>query len=182
MILRQLVRMRNLPSLVALTIIAAVVCDEAHTEISDISAAGFVSEHEIQLAVSSDAAFRALTMEIRLWWNPAHTYSGDADNLTLDARAGGCFCEKLDGGGSVMHMQVVYAKPGRMLRLSGGLGPLQGLGVSGSMDFVLDPIEGGTLLKYRYTVSGATPDGLATAVDSVQLEQLRRLQAYLARD
>lgn len=182
MILHPLALIRNLPSLVALALIAAVVCGEAHTEVSDISAAGFVSEHEIQLAASSYETFRALTAEIRLWWNPAHTYSGDADNLTLDARAGGCFCEKLDGGGSVMHMHVVYAKPGRMLRLSGGLGPLQGLGVSGSMDFVLESIGGGTLLKYRYTVSGGTPDGLAAAVDSVQMEQLRRLQAYLARD
>ncbi len=174
--------MRNLPSLVVLTFIAAVVCGEAHTEVSDISAAGFVSEHEIQLAVSSDAAFRALTKQIRLWWNPVHTYSGNADNLTLDARAGGCFCEKLDGGGSVMHMQVVYAQPGRLLRLRGGLGPLQGLGVSGSMDFALEPVADGTLLKYRYTVSGDTPDGLAAAVDGVQLEQLLRLQAYLAGD
>ena len=174
--------MRSLTSLVPVALIAVLACDVAHTKVTAVSAAGFVSEHEIQLNVSPYDAFKALTAQIDRWWNPVHTYSGNADNLSLDARAGGCFCEKLDGGGSVLHMQVVYAQPGRLLRLRGGLGPLQGLGVSGSMDFALEPVADGTLLKYRYTVSGDTPDGLAAAVDGVQLEQLLRLQAYLAGD
>ncbi len=174
--------MRSLTSLVPVTLIAVLACDIAQSEVATVSTTGFVSEHEIQLNGSPYDAFKALTAQIHRWWNPAHTYSGNAANLSLDATAGGCFCESLDGGGSVMHMQVVYADPGRMLRLHGGLGPLQGLGVSGSMDFALEPVADGTLLKYRYTVSGDTPDGLAAAVDGVQLGQLLRLQAYLAGD
>ena len=179
---RRLVLTRKLISLAPMTLIVVLASGVAYTEVSAVSAAGFVSEHEIRLDVSPHDTFRALTAQIRRWWNPAHTYSGNADNLSMDTRAGGCFCERLDGGGSVMHMQVVYAEPGRMLRLSGGLGPLQGLGVSGSMDFALEPVADGTLLKYRYTVSGDTPDGLAAAVDDVQHDQLRRLQTYLAND
>ena len=178
----RLVLTRNLISLAPMTLIVVLASGVAYPEVSAVSVAGFVSEHEIHLNVLPHDAFEALTKRIHLWWNPVHTYSGTAANLSLDAKAGGCFCEKLEGGGSVMHMQVVYAAPGRLLRLSGGLGPLQGLGVSGSMDFALQPATDGTRLNYRYTVSGATPDGLAAAVDNVQLEQLQRLQAYLAGD
>ncbi|MDH3640958.1 MAG: SRPBCC domain-containing protein [Gammaproteobacteria bacterium] len=144
---------------------------------------GFVSEHELLLGAPPERVYEALTAEVHRWWDPAHSYSGDAANLYLEARALGCFCEKLPAsGGSVAHMQVAFADPGKTLRLLGGLGPLQGMGASGAMQFSLQPIEGGTLLKYRYTVSGFSPEGmgeLAEPVDRVQLGQLRRLQSYL---
>ena len=80
-------------------------------------------------------------------------------------------------------MQVVYAEPGLRLVMTGGLGPLQALGVSGAMVFELRPTQDGSVLDYRYSVSGYAPDGLnalAEPVDRVQLGQLHRLQAYLA--
>jgi len=143
---------------------------------------GFVSEHELLLGASPERVYEALTAEVHGWWDPAHSYSGDAANFYLEARALGCFCEKLPAGGSVAHMQVAFADPGKTLRLIGGLGPLQGMGATGAMQFSLQPIEGGTLLKYRYTVSGFNPEGmdeLAEPVDRVQLGQLQRLQSYL---
>jgi len=81
-------------------------------------------------------------------------------------------------------MQVVFADPGKQLRLSGGLGPLQAMGVAGSMSFVLIAQgEGeGTRLMYRYEVGGYTAAGLAALagpVDQVQLGQLNRLKAYV---
>ena len=51
------------------------------------------------------------------------------------------------------------------------------------MSFELAPHEQGTELRYRYEVGGFTADGLegiAPAVDAVQLGQLQRLQAYVA--
>jgi len=84
-------------------------------------------------------------------------------------------------GGSVRHMQVVFADPGKQLRLSGGLGPLQAMGVAGSMSFVLIAQGEGTRLMYRYEVGGYTTGGLAALagpVDQVQLGQLNRLKAY----
>jgi len=85
-------------------------------------------------------------------------------------------------GGSVRHMQVVFADPGKQLRLSGGLGPLQAMGVAGSMSFVLIAQGEGTRLMYRYEVGGYTAGGLAALagpVDQVQLGQLNRLKAYV---
>ncbi len=44
---------------------------------------------------------------------------------------GGCFCELIpDGAGEIEHMRVIYTRPGVTLRLQGGLGPLQEVGVS----------------------------------------------------
>lgn len=154
----------------------------AYGEVVARSADGFVSEHELRLAASPGESYRALTEDLHAWWDPAHSYSGDAANFSIDARPGGCFCERLPDGGGVMHMQVVQAVPGRLLRLVGGLGPLQGLGAGGAMDFAFEPDGSGTLLRYRYSVHGFFPAGLeplATAVDRVQLGQLQRLKTYL---
>ncbi|MEQ8953196.1 MAG: hypothetical protein RL120_03615, partial [Gammaproteobacteria bacterium] len=129
-------------------------------------------------------AYQALTEDIARWWDAEHSYSGVAANFSLQARAGGCFCEKLPNGGEVEHLRVVFADPAGTLRLNGGLGPLQEMAVSGSMIFTLRPRNNNeTELSYTYSVSGFVPGGLdvfADPVDQVQLGQLRRLQAYLA--
>ena len=151
-------------------------------EVTASSAGGFVSQHTLQLAASPDDAYRALTSDVGAWWDADHSHSGRASNFFMDTRAGGCFCERLDGGGVVEHMRVVFLQPGKRLRLAGGLGPLQEMAVTGSMTFDLAPSEGGTLLSYTYAVGGFVPGGLdklANAVDAVQLGQLKRLQAYL---
>jgi hypothetical protein len=69
-------------------------------------------------------------------------------------RAGGCFCERLKDGGSVQHLQVVYAAPGKGLRLRGALGPLQMEGVDGTLAWTLKPAEGGTSVTQSYAVGG----------------------------
>lgn len=171
--------------LIASGLIAWLMALSVHAEVVAESAAGFISEHELTLDANAGRAYEALTAEVDRWWNAAHSYSGEAANFSLDARAGGCFCERLQGGGSVEHLRVVFADPGRLLRMSGGLGPLQGMGVSGSMDFAFTAIdETHTRLNYRYSVSGYSPDGLgqlARPVDEVQKGQLLRLVEYLKR-
>ncbi|MFK7914862.1 MAG: hypothetical protein AB8B93_13175 [Pseudomonadales bacterium] len=154
----------------------------ATAEVSAQSAAGFVSEHRLELAASPERAYEALTKDVALWWDATHSYSGKAANFTLDARPGGCFCEALPGGG-VEHMRVSLAAPGKRLHMIGGLGPLQVLGASGTMSFVFVPRADGSTLEYRYAVNGFSESGLqplAEPVDQVQLAQLRRLQRYLA--
>ena len=151
-------------------------------EVVAVAEGGFVSEHELLLGAPPDRVYAALTSEVHAWWDPAHSYSGDAANFYLEPRALGCFCEKLPDDGSIAHMQVAYAQPGKVLRLIGGLGPLQRMGATGTMEFELQRIEGGTLLKYRYSVVGFSPEGmsgLAEPVDRVQLGQLQRLKSYL---
>ena len=67
--------------------------------------------------------------------------------------------------------------------MQGGLGPLQFMGVAGSMSFTFSGEGETTELRYRYEVGGFSVQGLdviAPAVDTVQLGQLRGLQVYLA--
>ncbi len=159
-----------------------VLSGGASAELEENNSSGFVSTHQLRLAASPKLAYRALTREIQHWWDSAHTYSGRSKNLRLQPKAGGCFCELIADGGSVEHMRVIFAQPGKRLRLAGGLGPLQGLAVTGVMEFVLTPLGDETVLSYSYRVSGASFSGLealAGPVDQVQLGQLQRLQRYL---
>lgn len=94
-------------------------------------AQGFVVKHEAVVALPPAQAY-ALALRVQEWRDPAHTYSGDAANLSLRAEPGGCWCEKLGEGAFVEHMRVVLAWPGRTLRLQGGFGPLQQMGAAGA--------------------------------------------------
>jgi uncharacterized protein YndB with AHSA1/START domain len=164
--------------LLALSLLAA----SAPAAVTDSSSGGFSVRHTVEIDASAAEVYRALTKQVSRWWHPDHTFSGDAGNLRMEARGGGCFCEKLDGAGEVRHMAVVYADPGKMLRLSGGLGPLQQVAVAGSMTFTLTEAEGKTTLEFTYTVGGYRPGGLkewAGAVDGVLGIQIQRLERYV---
>jgi uncharacterized protein YndB with AHSA1/START domain len=120
--------------------------------------------------------------KIGQWWSSPHTFSRDATNLSLDLKAGGCFCERLKDGGSVQHLIVVYAAPAEGLRLRGALGPLQMEGVDGTLAWALKPSEGGTNLTQSYVVGGYIRSGMdnwAPKVDGVLHEQLDRLRRFI---
>lgn len=143
------------------------------------SDAGFVTTNSAVIAAPPAEIWAALIAPAR-YWNPEHSYSGVAANFSLEARAGGCFCEALENGGSIEHMRVVLVQPGQALRLVGGLGPLQSEGAAGALTWRLEPAPGGTRLTQTYVVGGNMRfDRAATApiVDRVLREQLTRLAA-----
>ena len=153
----------------------------AAAEVLDAAAGGFTVRQAAEIKAPPERVYQALA-EIGRWWDSAHTFSGDAANLSLDPRAGGCFCETLPGGGSVRHQEVVFAAPGKLLRLSGGLGPMQGMAVTGVTTWALQPATMGTALELTYTAGGYIPGGLeamAPVVDQVLGGQVERLQRYL---
>jgi hypothetical protein len=117
-----------------------------------------------------------------LWWNPEHTYSGDSRNLSIDARPGGCFCERLGDGGGVEHMRVIYVAPRETLRMSGALGPLQSSALAGSLTWRLTSAPPGTNVELSYRVGGFIEGGfekIAPAVGAVLGEQLQRLKMFI---
>ncbi|TQV89719.1 ATPase [Aliikangiella coralliicola] len=118
-------------------------------------------------------------VDIAKWWNPEHSYAGKSENLTLDLTKLHCFCEKFDGGGFVRHMDIGYFQPEKMLRLLGGLGPLQSLPVDGVLDFSIKSQSAeSSLLTVTYKVSGVGV-GLknwAKPVHGVIGEQFSRLK------
>lgn len=168
---------------IVITFIAAAAAP-ASAEVQSVDAAGFALENRATVPVPPAEAWAGL-VAIDDWWNPAHSYSGDAANLILEPRAGGCFCERIpQDGGWVEHMRVVHVRPGQTLRLAGGLGPLQGEGVAGSLTWTLRPVPGGTEILQAYVVGGHVGGGaeaFAAPVDRVLAEQLSRLAAALSR-
>jgi uncharacterized protein YndB with AHSA1/START domain len=146
------------------------------------SSSGFAVKHDVDIDAPPSEVYRSLIQQVGEWWNPQHTYSGDSRNLSIDARPGGCFCEMLPAGGGVEHLRVVYLEPDKMLRLSGGLGPLQASGVVGSLSWSLTNAGSSTTVEVTYVVGGYMEGGferIATAVSEVIGEQLRRLKLFV---
>ncbi len=164
-----------------LTVLASLaLAAPAAADVTAATPASFV----IETVVTIDAPRTRVWDTLRApqnWWNPEHTYSGKSANLYMDAQATGCFCEKLDERGSVEHGHVVYVQPGRMIRLTGGLGPLQAEAVAATLAFKLDAAgEGKTKLTMTYVVGGFMRQGgetLAPLVDKVLADQVARLKA-----
>jgi hypothetical protein len=145
------------------------------------AANGFEVREAAHIAAKADTVYAAVVMPSR-WWDSSHTYSRNAANLILDARAGGCWCETLAGGSTVQHLIVVLAMPGKTLRLRGALGPLQGLGVDGAMTWKITPSQDGSDIELTYAVGGYAKDGLdklAGPVDGVLDEQVQRLKQFI---
>ena len=165
----------------AALISALTVAGPASAEVKSVTPNGFEVASATTIAAPADRVYAALG-EVARWWSSSHTFSHDAANLSIELRAGGCFCERLKDGGSVQHMQVVYAAPGAGLRLRGGLGPLQMEGVVGTLSWTLKPGEGGTNVTLSYIVGGYIRSGMeqwAPRVDRVLDEQLQRLKSFV---
>ena len=164
-----------------ITVLAAVPGSSA--AVTDVAANGFTIELQQTISAPPDKVYAAI-IEPSGWWTSAHTFSGSAANHTLEPRAGGCFCEKLPSGGSVQHLSLVSVMPGQMLRLSGMLGPFQGVAGNGVMTWTLAPDKGGTQLTLIYQIAGY--DGMkiggkgldvwSKAADAMLSEQFARLK------
>ena len=169
------------------TLLAAVICAMApglHAEVADSSPNGFTVKITVQVQSPPAEVYRRMVHNVGDWWNSAHTFSGSAHNLSIDATAGGCFCEKLPDAGSVRHMQVVLARPGQALLMTGALGPLQSMAATGTMRFQFTAQDHGTKLELTYSVAGYLPAGMntwAAPVDSMLREQVGRLKNYVER-
>src|SRR6056297_1389006 len=174
--------LRAVPMLLLLLCSGALAPAPAAGAVTAAAAHGFTVRAEAAVAAPPETVWRMLTAHIGEWWDGAHTYSGQAGNLYIETRPNGCFCEKLGEDGAVVHMTVTFVEPGRMLRLTGGLGPLGLMGVNGNMTWSLAAEEGRTRIALDYAVGGYDPRGLdqiAPAVDRVLTEQLLRLQRLI---
>jgi uncharacterized protein YndB with AHSA1/START domain len=165
------------------TMIAAVALaltgGAARAEVTDAQPNGFEVKHVVEIAAPATAVWAVLVQPSK-WWTSAHTWSGSAANLSLGAASGGCFCERLPNGGSVLHLTTVNAVPGQKLVLSGALGPLQSSGATGALTFLLAEKDGRTTVTVTYDVGGYFRGGLdkiAAPVDGVLGQQVTGLRA-----
>ncbi len=161
---------------VAVLALAVLAANDATAEITEASATHFVLRHEAHSALAADVLWRRL-LKPADWWHPDHTYSGNAANLTLEARAGGLWREDWEGG-SVEHGRVVFIKPGEQLRLNAPFGPLLEIGAYTIWTISIRPDGDGSKVVFD-EVANAPPSAnmeeMAKAVDFVKGEAIRRL-------
>jgi uncharacterized protein YndB with AHSA1/START domain len=152
----------------------------ARAAVIESSPTGFATKNDALINAAPATVYAALTEAIGKWWDPVHTFSHDAHNLSLDARPGGCLCERLPDGGGVEHMRVIYASPAKLLRMTGAIGPLQE--AAGTMTWTLEQADKATKVQLGYAAGGFRVGGfhdLSAVLDRVTRGQLLRLKAFV---
>lgn len=151
----------------------------AHAEVDAATPDHYTLHHEAYSPLPAESVWDRL-VQPETWWVDAHTYSGEAGNLSLDDVAGGYWREDWDGN-SVVHGTVLTVMPGQMLRLDAPFGPLQGMAVTVIWTITLDAQDdGGTTVTFHEVANGSMESGLdqiAPAVDGVKAEAMARLVA-----
>ena len=165
----------------------------AAAEVKNATESGFNVVHFAAVSAEPDIIWKRLIAP-KTYWSKTHSWSGSSDGFYIDAQAGGCFCELFqekgaDGKtittGSVEHMRVIFAQPGKVLRMQGALGPLQSEAILGTLTVAMEPSKDGkgTKLSFSYVVGGHMRykvADIAPAVDKVLGEQFKSLIAPFA--
>ncbi|WP_421936826.1 ATPase [Phenylobacterium sp.] len=164
-----------------LAAIAALgLSDVARAEVVETGPQGFRLKSVLQIKAPPSRVYQAIG-ELGRWWDPEHTYSGKAENMTMPLQAGACWCETLPGGG-VRHGVVELAWPQQgMIRVDASLGPLQDEGVRGALYYHAVARDGGTELTVTYNVGGVRDYTIRAAplVDQVLSGSFARLKRYV---
>ncbi len=166
----------------AMTMWTVAFAQSVQAELVSATDLGFTVTSSVNVPMPPPAAWSALS-DVGRWWDPEHTYSGDARNLSLQPFVGGCFCERWGMYNGVEHMSVINARPPKSLRLSGALGPLQELAVAGVLTWDIESAGGGSKISVTYTVGGYSSQSLtalAPLVDSVLTLQMQRLGRFIS--
>lgn len=159
--------------------------EPAIAEVRAAGRTGFQLEITRTCAGDANEVLSHIVQRVDRWWDAEHSYSGDASNFSMDLKRA-CFLEQLQDGGFVRHLEIVHYRPGKELVLSGGLGPLQKMGVCGALSFSVQSSQPDrTELIVLYNVSGFSKEGfegLAPIVDQVVAGQIDRLQKFCEQD
>ena len=164
-------------AIMSVALAGALAAGTAQADVKSSASDGLIIQIKTEVALDRDDAWARL-LDVGSWWNGAHTYSGNAQSMNIDAVAGGCWCE-LWSGGEVEHGRVVFVMPKEAIRLSSALGPLQEMGVSGALTFTLSDGSSSakTAVTVDFKVSGSSLSGLdklGPVIDSVIAEQVTR--------
>lgn len=171
-----------------LAVALAAIPSPAFAEVKAASDMGFNSVHIATVNATPEDIWKRL-LTPKDYWNKAHSWSGSSAGFYIDAQANGCFCElfqeadangKLKTVGSVEHMRVIFAQPGKVLRMQGALGPLQSEAVIGTLTVAMEPAKdsAGTRVSFSYVVGGYMRykvSEIAPAVDKVLGEQFKNM-------
>ena len=164
---------------------------------------GFSITNTSESAAPIEAVYSHFIQQVDKWWPKDHTWW--KGTLSIDEQAGGCFCEVTQTA-SAAHMQISYVEPNKKVVMTGGLGPLQEMGISGALTWEFSTMEESassneetkrkfspkTKVTLTYHASGnihfsgqraSSEDAanLVKVVDKVQAQQLNALPAFSDR-
>ena len=162
--------------LVAATL--ALAATPASAEVVERSADHFVLRYAVALE-ASPADFIDALEHIGEWWNPAHTYSGEARNLHLALDVGTCVCEAMPDGSTFEHGWVDEYDPETGVVIDAPLGPLKGKTTLSNWTVGWTGANRGTELVMSYVVRGPGVGAWADGVDGVMRDQFNRLVRFV---
>ncbi len=149
----------------------------AAAEVVSRHADGFTLRFAVPMETSAGDVVLALD-NIGGWWDGAHTYSGDAANLSLSLDPGACFCEALADGSAFEHGRVVVLDDDH-LALDAPLGPLKGRASKADLTFSWPDAGAGTMVTMTFIVEGPGLGAFADPVNGVMAGQFERFIRYV---
>lgn len=156
----------------------ALVASPASAEVVERSADHFVLRYAVALEAGPEDFIDALE-HIGEWWNPAHTWSGDARNLSLALDPGTCFCEAMPDGSTFDHGGVYEYDPGTGVLIDAALGPLRGKTTLSNWTIGWTGANRGSELVMSYVVRGEGVGAMADGVDAVMDDQFHRMVRFI---
>ncbi len=165
-------------SRIALAGLLTALAPVAGAEVVSSSDTSYVLRHEASTDMSPEELWKRLVNPAS-WWSAEHSYSGDADNLSLDPRAGGLWQETWDNN-AVAHGQILTILEGQVLRLEAPFGPLQAMGAYVIWTITLQPDGEGCLVVFDEIANAPAGSNLAQvapAVDDVKTAAIESLTA-----
>jgi uncharacterized protein YndB with AHSA1/START domain len=165
----------------SLIVLALLSVAPARAEVVDVAQNGMEIKQVVHIAAPPEKVWAALIVPAR-WWSSDHSVSGDAANITIDPRVGGCWCEKLPNGGGVVHMEVTHIAPPKTLVFRGALGPFYNLAADGALSYTIAASGAETDLTLVFRAGGYVKEGFqkwAQPVDDVFAQQMGNLKKHL---
>ena len=182
------------------TVLSAAFPSISMADVNYADNSGFSITNESESYAPVEVVYSHFIQHVDMWWPKDHTWWKGA--LRIDEQAGGCFCETTSTA-SAAHMQVSYVEPNKKVVMTGGLGPLQEMGITGALTWVFSTIDSSTssgadtqdsrIQKTKVTLtyhasgnihfngqkaSNEDAANLVRVVDKVQAQQLNALTAF----
>lgn len=145
----------------------------ARAEVVSRSADGFTLRFAVGAEAAPEDVVTAVS-ELPRWWDPAHTYTGDAANLSLAFEVGGCWCERLADGTIFEHAVVTGILADRVTMIA-ALGPLHDKTTKAELTFGSEPENRGRLVTVDFVVEGPGLGAMADGVNTVMDQAFDRL-------
>lgn len=155
----------RIPAILATLALAVVTASPAAAEIVSRSENAFTLRFEGHSRLEP-AHVGAVFSDVAHWWDPAHTYTGDAANLSLDLEPGGCWCEAMPDGSLFEHGRVRSVWWSEV-RIDAPFGPLREMATRAELVVTYAWVDGVGVANWTFIVEGPGVGAMAEPVDGV---------------